>query len=267
MPDLFLHVPKTGGMTTLTALKWVYGPRWVYPLPKEDDRLDPWFEQNAPGQIPSGAVLAGHVTYGVHRRFERPCRYLTLLRHPLRRFVSHYYHRALFPESRLGRMSLREFAESDAPIATANRQTRFLSGREPDTAPQEALAAAKAHLRRDHVAFGVTERFDDSLLYFQQRLDWSRPPFYVRRKVNPDRPPLEALPDNTLALLRRRHRLDRALYRWARPRFEEAARTTIPRLAAKRRRFRRWNRLVQTVAPPLLWLYRTGRALLPSGTR
>lgn len=260
MPDIFLHIPKTGGMSAQTALKWVYGPGSVHHLPAEDHTLSQWEASEAPARVQPQDLVTGHAPYGVHRQLAGRCRYFTLLRHPIKRVVSHYfYHRARYPKSLLASLSLQEFLLSDHSIADANRQVRLLAATDPGTEPEAALATAKDRLRHDFAAVGLTERFEESLLLFRRRLGWTRMPFYVSRNVNTDRPSTAELPEDSVEAVRAQNQLDLALYHFARERFETAWEAMARDVEQELRRFRRWNHLVQAVAPPLLWLYRNGR--------
>lgn len=262
MTDLFLHIPKTGGMSMQTALKWIYNPGSCCSLPTEFP-LQPDQLRTA---LPAACVrrhdlIMGHFFYGLHRHFEGEFRYFTMLRDPVRRVVSHYYYnKARNPETALGSVPLDGFLESDSRIARPNRHVRFLSGVDPAESPQTALDIAKEHLSAC-AAFGITERFDESLLLFRRRLGWKAFPFYVRRKVNRERPTVDELPDDTLDAVRERNRLDIELYTFARKRFEQALDDEFANLDAALRQFRRWNVLFQSVAPPFIWLYRTTRGL------
>jgi hypothetical protein len=79
--------------------------------------------------------------------------------------------------------------------------------------------------------------------------------------VNSARPSIEDLPDDTIEDVRRQNRLDADLYRFARERFGQMIEREIPNLESALPQFRRWNRVVQTCAPPLLALYRKGKSL------
>lgn len=264
MLNLFLHIPKTGGMSLQTALKWVYGPENCYSIPtkalREPNRTQARFP---PSRIHHFDLMMGHFFFGLHRQFDAQCRYFTLLRDPVQRVVSHYYYnKAQNPGTRLASMSLREFVASDASIAQSNRQVRFLSGEDPTESPHAALEVAKEHLGAC-AAFGITERFDESLLLFRRQLGWGTPPFYVHRKVNSERPAVDDLPTRVLEAVREQNRLDIELYTFARDRFEQIIEDKFSHLDALLRRFRRRNSLFQTIAPPFIWLYRATRWLRP----
>ena len=263
MTDIFLHIPKTGGMTLRTALKWIYGPGSCYSLPSDGSlRPDALFQNLPRHAVQDAGLICGHLLFGLHRHLDCACRYFTLLRDPVRRVISHYfYHLERYPDSKVAFPSLKDFLHSDHSIASSNRLVQFLSGKNPERVPETALREAKEHLANDVAVFGLTERFDESLLLFQTRLNWHYPPFYVRRKVNSARPSIEDLPDDTIEDVRRQNRLDADLYRFARERFGRMIEREIPNLESALPQFRRWNRVVQTCAPPLLALYRKGKSL------
>lgn len=263
MTDIFLHIPKTGGTTLASALRWmVYGPGAAYrfaerpysvPAPKEKQ------------EDTARRLVTGHVPFGVHRSIRGPCRYFTMLRHPVRRVVSHYYyHRTRKPESTLAARPLEYFHESEHPVARRNQQVHFLSSTSPENHPRAALHTAMTRLQRRVTAFGITERFDASLVVLRDRLDWPIMPFYLNRKQNVDRPTVEELPSSTVATLREQNALDLELYRFARNCFETELEENHPDLASTLRSFRRWNRVVQSLMLPLLPLYRSARAAFTS---
>ncbi|PSQ96324.1 MAG: hypothetical protein BRD51_05010 [Bacteroidetes bacterium SW_11_64_17] len=229
-------------MTLTTTLKWIYGPASCYRLPS-DRTLHPkqLAEQLSQQQIQQSDLVYGHALFGLHRHLDCSCRYFTMLRDPVRRVASHYfYHKERYPNSPLS---------SNRAGLPSNGDSLLLRSTKP--------------LRNDFAAFGLTERFDESLFLFRNRLDWRSLPFYVRRKVNSKRPAVEELPADTVEAVQQQNLLDTDLYRFAKKHFERTINAEFSGLNPTLSRFRRWNRLAQSVAPPLLWLYRTGRSLLP----
>jgi len=259
MPDIFLHIPKTGGGSALSALKWVYSPGSVYQLPDKDPMLHAWKATDTLERVPPHGLLTGHIPYGAHRHLTGRCRYFTILRHPVERVVSHYfYHQAQRPESRLALLSLPEFLESEHTIAESNRQVRYLAATDPEADPKAALITAKNRLVNDFTAFGLTHRFDESLLIFRRKFDWNRLPFYVFRNVNSKRLSIDQLPDDAIQAVREKNRLDLNLYRFAQERFAATRRAMPSEFEQELSRFRRWNQISQSVTPLFLWLYRKG---------
>lgn len=264
MPDVFVHIGKSGGTTLSTTLRWVYGPGACYQIPAgRPERPDRWFEEVSSQELKRIDLVMGHAIYGVHEQLPGSCRYFTMLRHPIRRVVSLYYYiKAGWPDSAVASMSLEAFLESSHRAARPNDQVRFISGLAPKTAPSEALRRAKHNLKEEFVAFGLTERFDESLLLFGRRLDWTRPPVYVSSNVNRERPTVEELPSATVDAVRRQNELDLELYRFAVEEFQSIVENEYPSIEQDRERFDRMNRVVDVVGPPALWMYRTGRSLL-----
>lgn len=177
--------------------------------------------------------------------------------------VSHYYyHKSRYPDSDLAGLSLAQFVRSEHSIAQNNRQVYCLSGRDPGEQPSAALDEAMDRLRNNVVWFGLTERFNESLLVFKHMLDWPYPPFYVRRKLSKNRPRLEDLPRKTVKLIQQNNELDAKLYDYASSRFDEVLHETVADVNDELVRFRRWNDVVQWLAPPLLCVYRNARRAL-----
>ncbi|MFB6278642.1 MAG: sulfotransferase family 2 domain-containing protein [Salinibacter sp.] len=263
MTDIFLHIPKTGGTTLASALKWsVYGPGSFCRLETEET-LQPGevFEAEYESNL-SHDVITGHFRYGAHRHLRGPCRYFTMLREPVRRVVSHYYfHRRRKPSSALSQTPLEQFHESDHPAAKRNRQVFFLSDYDPAQHPDSSLREAKERLQHEICAFGLTERFDASLLLLREQLQWRFPPFYLPRKTGQNRPTVDALPSQTIEVLRKKNQLDVELYQFAQSRFQEGLERQCSDLDRSLIRFRRRNRLVQSVVTPLFSCYHAARRI------
>jgi hypothetical protein len=146
-----------------------------------------------------------------------------------------YYIKAGWPDSAFASMSLETFLEGNHRAARPNDQVRFVSGFAPEEAPSEALRCAKHNLKEEFTAFGLTERFDESLSLLRRQLGWTRLPVYVPSNVNRDRPTVEEL--------------------WS------TVESEYPAIERDLERFDRMNRDVDVVGPPALWVCRTGRSL------
>jgi hypothetical protein len=91
----FLHIPKCAG-TTLTEeiIKKQFKPPQLIIFYEGGtqvliDRL-----KKMPGKEQKKIkCIAGHFAFGIHRFYTaRPCTYITLLRDPVERVISHYYY-------------------------------------------------------------------------------------------------------------------------------------------------------------------------------
>jgi hypothetical protein len=265
MTDIFIHIRKTGGTTLNTTLRWVYGPSACYHIPVgRAESPDRWFEDVSSQELTKYRLITGHAVFGVHKQIPDACRYFTMFRHPVRRVVSMYYYiKAGWPNSNAASMSLTEFLRSDHRAAKPNDQVRFLSGIDPDRSPRRALQRAKDNLREELSVFGLTERFDESLLLFQKRLGWTRPPVYISSNVNQERPSVEDLPASVIEAVRAENKLDLELYTHAEETFEEVLKEYND-LDRDLSRYKRMNEVADLIGPPLLWGYRHGRKLFGS---
>lgn len=101
-------------------------------------------------------------------------------------------------------------------------QARYVAGYGP-TAPVEndqLLREAKDVLAGKMVAFGLTERFDESLLLFNAALGWNVRGYH-RENVTRQRPQQAAIDPADLELVRAHCAVDLAFYEFARTLFEE----------------------------------------------
>lgn len=250
---VFLHIPKTGGVTLRRALKWKYPSRVLY----EESLTKPLA---AFGRLPlseraNARVVSGHLHYGVHEHIPQRCEYVTLLREPVARVVSSYHYILGHPKHALhadlvrSSEPLEDFLRIDPSID--NHQTRMISGRgggelgsriaEPLGA--DALAEAKANLER-FLVVGVTERFDETFIVLRRALGW-RVPFYVTANVAAGGP--KPFPDSARELIRERNQLDLELYRFADELLSAAIADQGPWLAREVAAFKLLNRVPNAV--------------------
>jgi hypothetical protein len=216
---IFLHLPKTGGVTLRRTLRWKYAPEMLNleTLTKPAKSLAdvPLSERR------SARVLTGHLHYGVHEYIPQRCEYITLLREPIARVVSYYYYILGHPrhwrhgEMVRSGMSLDEFARTSPERGVENDQTRMLSGRgagelDAGRLGREALDEAKRNLER-FLVVGVTERFDESFILIRRALGWKFP-LYVTANVATSAKPAS---ETALQSIRERNQLDLELYEFA----------------------------------------------------
>jgi hypothetical protein len=220
MKIIFLHIPKSGGITFDSVLRRQY--QNVYNMPVSNDKIDlerfselPEFEREGID------VLRGHFKFGVHRYFKpnQEIKYITLLRNPVDRVISNYYYilsqpkHYLYKEVTNKRLSLKEYALSNIARDLDNGQLRQLISREVEinSCRDELLDEAMNNLRTSFASFGILERYDETLLLFKTKLGWRNYPFY--KKLNEtDKPAIKT--EDRIAI-ERRNMLDMKLYQWA----------------------------------------------------
>ena len=249
---VFLHIPKTGGVTLRRALKWKYPSRMLYEetLSKPLEALD----QVPLSERERARVVSGHLHYGVHEYIPRECEYITVLREPVARVVSSYHyilgHSKHWLHADLMRASdpLEELLRIDPSVD--NHQTRMVSGRgggeiASRTAKplgSDALEQAKRNLER-FLVVGLTERFDETFILLRRALGW-RLPYYVTANVASGPKPMT---ESARELIRERNQLDLELYRFADELLSAAVAEQGPSFPREVAAFKAWNRVPNMV--------------------
>jgi hypothetical protein len=252
---IFLHIGKTAG----TSLRRILHRRfkaseilrvetpWRNPERlRREETLD-YFATIPEERRASARLIEGHVIFGIHQRVPRPSTYITLLRDPVALVISqynfvlrrprHWLHERVVKEH----MDLAGYVRSGIALESDNSQIRALSG--DRTTPfgectEAMLEEAKRNLEADFSVVGLTERFDESLIFLKRAFGWSNV-HYVRANVSPRRDPVAP---ETIRAIEEQNALDLELYRWATGRFD-AAIAADPSFEVEYARFRRSNSL------------------------
>jgi sulfotransferase family protein len=253
----FVHIPRTGGGTFSSAISKNYsrlqGPG--------NFQKNPEATRNAVARIGRERIkkaVGDHVPYGLYRRhLPADTRYLTLLRDPVDRVLSHYHFHAqagrtpergaqklrtmwaaLLNLERLDReggeheeaivlepdaeVSLEEGLRRRIPIYD-NFMTRFLGGGESlfGELPPDAVERAKENISQFWFV-GIRERLDDSIILLGRKLGVGLMPYH-HRHASQKRPPLDETPAELRELVATHNAMDIELYRFAREQFEATA--------------------------------------------
>lgn len=244
--DFFVHIPKTAGLTMLGILRDAYPPDSILSLRGVEESKRPALLAAAPKRI---RVVAGHVHSNYTRHLPGRCRIFTMLREPIDRVLSLYYfvarekgmgsHDAVVR----GEMTIVEMARRNGSM-----QARYVAGYDPTAAvsDDQLLGEAKTVLAEKMAAFGLTERFDESLLLFNAALGWNVRG-YRRENVTRKRPQQTAVKPGDLEAVRTHSAIDREFYEFARALFERRIAEQPPdfteRLAALRKGIQAKQRL------------------------
>jgi hypothetical protein len=226
---IYVHIPKTAGTTFYSILKRNFerariflchvtqGPDQLKSMPAEQrDRLQ---------------LIRGHFPHGIHRCLSQPVEYITILRDPIERTISHYYYVLREPTHHLHKrvvsekIGLKEYVLGCRNKELDNGQTRLIAG-DSFQIPfgecrSDLLEQAKHNLQHSFSVVGLTERFDETVLLMARRFGWKKT-HYTRRNVTEKRPAREQLDAETLDALEAINTLDLELYAFAKALFEKA---------------------------------------------
>lgn len=268
---IFSHILKTGGLTLSHIMSRQYKPHFFtvnqapFEVQKEIRRLQDAVTK--PGISIQG--ISGHIGFGVDKLLPFPCTYITLLRDPVERVISNYYHRR-----RQGLdIALEEFLTKEARFSF-NLQTRFLSGFEFDQQisggwnqdsffdidyeylksnfTSSYLQNAKNNLCNSFCCIGLTQWFDESLLLFRHALKWKcHNTFYVRTNVGTNKPRIESFSEETLSCIREFNQFDIELYNYAKQLFDVQIESLIANLDRDKVVFKILNSAFSSVYPAL----------------
>lgn len=247
---IFLHIPKAAGSTLHPVLERHYS-KSSYRTISLPEQLDA-FKRAPESERRNTRLLKGHMPFGMHAYLAGRSRYVTLLRHPAERVVSHYYyvkrkpHHYLHPHIAAG-MSLAEFAGAGLSGELDNGQVRLLSGHDQDIpcgrCTRDLLDTAKRNIETHFAVAGLTERFDESLVLMGLELGWNWTPYYLNRNVTADKPVARQIDPTALAAIEQANPLDFELYDWVVKRFQTQLTRRAPDVAAGVARLNRINRL------------------------
>jgi hypothetical protein len=179
---LFMHIPKTAGTAFREALIENYKHSqiaYLYPHP-------PGFLVSNLGLLPleqraKFRLVMGHFQYGIHEFLPQEYTYVTIVRDPVDRVISHYYYLLhMQPEITFdgsAAISLTEMLELRRTINLDNLMVRCFSGVDENDVPaghvdQRVYDLAVEHLRTRFKFVGYQDRADEAYTSLQKTFNW-----------------------------------------------------------------------------------------------
>lgn len=175
-------------------------------------------------------VVTGHIKYGAHHIFPCKSKYITFLRCPIERAVSHYYF-IKDSDPKIYEHPYRKFADSvslekfyENPFFR-NMQSQYIAGymsslfykRTSDKLISESILenVAYQNLSRKYVSFGILENFEDSCRIITKKLKLENRLSTISHKKTSKRPKVQDLSQKTIDSLKQSNSVDLELYRKA----------------------------------------------------
>lgn len=253
---VFVHIPKAAGSTLHHLLEMQYAPEESFATcstPRYPHNDLTHFEALGEDELARIRLLNGHMGYGLHRRLPRPAVYITYLREPVERVLSHYSFERTLPQSPVypylqsGDMDLKEYVRYYTEAAEMdNLQTRMIAGnwhkRGFGPCTPAMLDEAKHNLRERFAVIGLAEAFDASYLLLKRYFGW-RLTYFSRRNKTRERLYRDHISSDELAYICDHNRFDLELYAYACELFDAQIRRQGPSFQVELALFRVQNRL------------------------
>ena len=226
-------------------------------------------------------LVQGHMGFGIHEYFPQQCQYVTVIREPVNRVLSHYHQLKLqdwcpFKEE-IRSMPMKDFLVQYPIDAFSNYQVKMLAGvhkhlpgdatpYDLTSANRNTLETAQRNVAERYLTI-VTESFDESLLLMKEQLGW-RHAHYIKSNVTKKRRKREDLDDSVIELIRSQNSLDIELYGQVVEKMKIDIANQGPDFQQKVKKFKKRNRFLNRVFYwPIDRLFKLGRKVHVSRRR
>jgi len=171
----FLHIPKTAGTSFRNMLYRVFDHDTILPNPTvlDETKLYPTFEQLMEEMQPDIRLITGHYPLSLTSTFEVKPTFLTFLRDPVERTISHIFHAKKYFD-RFAEMTPKEILEDEVIRSQLNNyQTRFFLSTRNDEKNLDESDFRQAMSNLENCEFvGITEYFPTSVAKAEKLFGW-----------------------------------------------------------------------------------------------
>ncbi|CAO3363221.1 sulfotransferase family 2 domain-containing protein [Azospirillum melinis] len=185
--DLFLHIPKCGGSSIRTLITQNYAKNRTIGFGGNWDEII-WFRCTPELYKRRYSIVHGHFPWNMHFGLSSNFRYFTFLRDPVTRHFSDYFYQKFWEDAPLHQeitdnaISIEQWATIfSAKPQLSNCLVRYIADDlfSPSLLPG-SVDLAFSRLQSEMAAFGIVERFHESVLLIGRALGWRNVLFEVR---------------------------------------------------------------------------------------
>jgi hypothetical protein len=276
---IYFHIPKTGGHTIQALFERCFPDQHfdgqlahgdtVFSV-RSTPRIAEKFRQLPVEKQRAVRCMTGvHCAMDVDTIFDRPSKFFTVVRHPVDRVISNFFHIRRLSDLPfypfIKDLTLEQYLDSGVGLYHDNQQVRMLSGcleLDPPwdrksrpisstSCPVERrhLEMAKRNIEERFIAAAPVEEFATLVCFFKRLYGWplQRVLFRIHNE-NPNRPKLAAVPEATRKRLEKLNQYDIEIYEWVKARFAKQIQSMMePHFSREVRRFDMLNRAVQRI--------------------
>jgi hypothetical protein len=224
---LFMHIPKTAGTSIRFAFEKKFSSKeriYIYDNPPGIS-LDE-FQNISADKLSDIRFVHGHFRFGLHESFQQPAKYYTVLRDPVDRVISLYYHYKRNPGNwyhdiiRKEHLGLENFIRDERFLQADNEMTRQISACSDIPFGQcsgEILHQARENIENHFDLLLIMEELERSLQLLEERTS-VKPGKLKKLNTNPIRLEKNCFARELVEEIEERNRFDRELYEFARHR-------------------------------------------------
>lgn len=264
---IHLHIPKTGGTSLNSMLQHGFRNDEVTDcvMPGEEPHnalgIVPYdycrrrLAAYRPDELRRIRYATGHLPMGLHRAFDRPAKYFTVIRHPVDRVISDFFFRIQenVPYLKDGRlMTFEEYVDSRNDVFLCDYQVRVISGNAEleavrlgksgltPGAPVQSrhLDEAKRNIEEHFLTVAPLEKMIELALLVRRVYGWPMRRLLTEYKARTrGRPHAYNVAPRLIKIIEDCNSRDMELYEWVGKRFASQCRLFEPELSRDQRVF------------------------------
>lgn len=252
----FLHIPKTAGTTLTNFLDKHYAKKDILPHKLWNQLLPTYkseqFKKNS-NPLKEFKLIRGHFGYGLHREIGARPQYITMLREPIDRTISQFYHFKRDPIFSWYRADLvlpdesidMFFSDTRRAKLMCNIQTKYiakdidfkksalkanydLAGFLFDSSKllniidsdQRKMAEIAKNKLNNFLFTGIQDYFQESIILLSEKVGWTPEKIKEKNMFFNTNPGKQKINKTTLSRIEKLNHADTLLYDYAKERFE-----------------------------------------------